>query len=115
GANDLGLNRNTFNLLQKEAEVPPAGAFDIVMGMDSYFSFGFLKPGPDLMYGSSRNAFGTPGAGGSFGFADPDKKIGYAYVMTKMGAYLVNDPREMAIRNAMYRCIERIEKNKNQD
>ena len=63
------------------------------------------------MFGSSRKAFGTPGAGGSFGFADPDKEIGYAYIMTKMGAYLVNDPREMALRDAMYRCVEQIEKN----
>ncbi|MEA2107389.1 MAG: serine hydrolase domain-containing protein [Bacteroidota bacterium] len=110
GAKELGLNRNTYDLLKKDAVVPPAGAFDIVMGLDAYFSFGFLKPGPDLMFGSSRKAFGTPGAGGSFGFADPDKEIGYAYIMTKMGAYLVNDPREMALRNAMYRCIEKLEK-----
>jgi len=109
GAKELGLNSNTFDLLKKKAEVPPAGAFDIVMGLDTYFSFGFLKPGPDLMFGSNRKAFGTPGAGGSFGFADPDKEIGYAYIMTKMGAYLVNDPREMAIRDAMYRCIEKLE------
>ncbi|MDY6801256.1 MAG: serine hydrolase domain-containing protein [Bacteroidota bacterium] len=115
GAKELGLNSNTFELLKKDALVPPAGAFDIVMGLDAYFSFGFLKPMHDLMYGSSRNAFGTPGAGGSFGFADPHKEIGYAYIMTKMGAYLVNDLREMALRDAMYRCIERIVKNKNQD
>jgi len=109
GAEDLGLNSRTFDLLKNEAEVPPAGAFDIVMGLDTYFSFGFLKPGSDLMFGSNRKAFGTPGAGGSFGFADPEKEIGYAYIMTKMGAYLVNDPREMAIRDAMYRCIEKLE------
>ncbi|MEE4198782.1 MAG: serine hydrolase domain-containing protein [Bacteroidales bacterium] len=110
GAKSLELKEKTFGLLTRDAEVPPEGAFDIVMGLDTYFSFGFLKPGPDLMFGSSRSAFGTPGAGGSFGFADPDKEIGYAYIMTKMGAYLVNDPREMAIRNAMYRCIDKIEK-----
>lgn len=110
GATDLGLSSSTFDLLKEEAEVPPAGAFDIVMGLNAYFSLGFLKPGPDLMFGSSRKAFGTPGAGGSFGFADPDKEIGYAYIMTNMGAYLVNDPRELAIRDAMYRCVEEIRK-----
>ncbi len=115
GAESLGLTEETFQLLKKEADVPPEGAFDIVMGLDAYFSLGFLKPGPDLMFGSSQKSFGTPGAGGSFGFADPDKEIGYAYIMTKMGAYLVNDPREMAIRNAMYRCVERIENKLVQD
>lgn len=34
-------------------------------------SLGYLRPGPQLDWGSSRRAFGTPGAGGSFGFADP--------------------------------------------
>lgn len=110
GAKSLGLTEETFQLLQNDAEVPPEGSFDIVMGIDSYFAFGFLKPGPNLMFGSSQKAFGTPGAGGSFGFADPDKEIGYAYIMSKMGAYLVNDPREMAIREAMYRCVDQIEK-----
>ena len=66
------------------------------------------KPGPDLLYGNNQSVFGTPGAGGSYGFADPEHEIGYAYVMSKMGLYLVNDPREVALREAMYRCIERI-------
>lgn len=110
GAKELGLDRETIELLVQPAEIPPAGAFDIIMGLDTYFAYGFLKPGPDLLYGNNQSVFGTPGAGGSYGFADPENKIGYAYVMSKMGLYLVNDPREMAVREAMYRCIERIEK-----
>ncbi|MDA3953131.1 MAG: serine hydrolase [Bacteroidales bacterium] len=112
GAKELGLKKGTIDLLSQEASVPPNGAFDIVMGLDTYFSFGFIKPGPDLLYGDNQTVFGTPGAGGSFGFADPQNEIGYAYVMSKMGLYLVNDPREVALREAMYRCVERIE-NKN--
>ena len=44
-----------------------------------WFSLGYLKPSADIHFGSSTNSFGTPGAGGSFGFADPDAEIGYAY------------------------------------
>ena len=108
GAKESGFNKETFDLLKQPAQIPPAGAFDIIMGLDTYFAYGFLKPGPDLLYGKNQSVFGTPGAGGSYGFADPENEIGYAYVMSKMGLYLVNDPREVALREAMYRCIERI-------
>ena len=37
---------------------------------------------------------GTPGAGGSFGFADPETGIGFAYTMNRMGLRLFDDPRE---------------------
>ncbi|MCB2196489.1 MAG: beta-lactamase family protein [Bacteroidetes bacterium] len=109
GGKEVGLADSTFNLLTQPAHIPPKGAFDIVMGLETYFAYGFIKPGPNLLYGNNREVFGTPGAGGSYGFADPEKEIGYAYVMSKMGLYLVNDPREVALRKAMYRCIERIE------
>ncbi|MGH7694437.1 MAG: hypothetical protein ACRENH_05630, partial [Gemmatimonadaceae bacterium] len=52
--------------------------------------------------------FGAPGAGGSFGFADPDARLGYAYVMNKLDFYLENDPREKALRDAVYRAIARL-------
>lgn len=109
GAKQFGFKGETFNLLKEPAIIPPNGAFDIIMGLDTYFAYGFIKPGPDLLYGDNQSVFGTPGAGGSYGFADPEHEIGYAYVMSKMGLYLVNDPREVALREAMYRCVERIE------
>ncbi len=113
GAKELDFDEETFSLLKQPAVVPPKGAFDIVMGLDTYFSYGFIKPGPDFIYGDNSSVFGTPGAGGSFGFADPENEIGYAYVMSKMGLYLVNDPREVALRKAMYRCIEKLKNNHN--
>ena len=113
GAKELDFGKETFSLLKQPAVVPPKGAFDIVMGLDTYFSYGFIKPGPAFIYGDNSSVFGTPGAGGSFGFADPENEIGYAYIMSKMGLYLVNDPREVALRKAMYRCIEKLKNNHN--
>ena len=72
------------------------------MGVPSYFSLGFLRPGPDVAFGSSPRAFGAPGAGGSFAFADPDARLGYAYVMNKMDFCMIDDPREKALRDAVY-------------
>jgi CubicO group peptidase (beta-lactamase class C family) len=67
-----------------------------------------MRPGPDVWFGSSRRAFGSPGAGGSFAFADPDAHVGYAYVMNKMDFYLTDDPREKPLREALYRAIARL-------
>jgi CubicO group peptidase (beta-lactamase class C family) len=84
-----------------------AGAKDVVIGVPSYFSLGFLRPGPDVQFGSSERSFGAPGAGGSFAFADPDAHLGYAYVMNKLDFHLTDDPREKALRDAVYRAIAR--------
>ena len=64
-----------------------------------------LRPGPGFDFGTSQRAFGTPGAGGSFGFADPDAQLGYAYVMNKMDYDIVDDPREKALRDAVHSSI----------
>jgi CubicO group peptidase (beta-lactamase class C family) len=78
------------------------------MGVPSSMSLGFLKPGPQVAFGSSQRAFGTPGAGGSFGFADPDARLGFAYVMNNMNYYMFDDPREKALRDAVHRAIQRL-------
>ncbi len=39
------------------------------------------------------------------GFADPAAGIGYAYVTSKMGGALRGDPRDLALRHALYEAI----------
>jgi len=103
GGAELGVGPETMARIT----APPtsASAKDVVMGVPSYFSLGFLRPGPEGGFGSSPRAFGAPGAGGSFGFADPDARLGYAYVMNKMDFYMIDDPREKPLRDAIYRAI----------
>ena len=43
-----------------------------------------MKPSPVWPFGSA-SSFGSPGAGGSLGFADPSALVGYAYVTSRMG------------------------------
>jgi CubicO group peptidase (beta-lactamase class C family) len=103
GGADIGITPETLARVIAPPDV--ARPRDEVLGVPSYFSLGFLRPGPDVAFGSSPRAFGAPGAGGSFAFADPDVRLGYAYVMNKLDFYLENDPREKALRDAAYRAI----------
>jgi CubicO group peptidase (beta-lactamase class C family) len=63
-----------------------------------------MKPTDRLPFGSKRS-FGAPGAGGAFGFADPDAGVGYGYVTNRMGTSLTGDPRDVALRAALYAAI----------
>lgn len=105
GGASLGINPETFNALTEPATLPTHGALDAVLHINTSFSLGYLKPSADIHFGSSTRAFGTPGAGGSFAYADPDAGIGFAYGMNKLGFYLPFDPRDMALRRAMYDCL----------
>lgn len=48
---------------------------------------------------------GAPGAGGSFAFGDADTRVGYAYLMNKLDFHLADDPREKALRDAVYPAV----------
>ncbi len=99
GGRRLGIDSKTLASLQDPASPPSGGRFDEVLRMDTTFSLGCCKPWPGFEFGSPR-AFGTPGAGGSMGFADPDLDMGFCYAMNQMGFYLFDDPRETALRQA---------------
>ncbi len=102
----LGLMPSTLAALTQPASPPSGGLHDMVLGVDSVFSLGYIKPFPRFRFGASQDrAFGTPGAGGSFGFADPQTGVGFAYTMNRMGFHLWDDPRELALRDALYRKV----------
>jgi CubicO group peptidase (beta-lactamase class C family) len=82
---------------------PRSGFHDEVLKVNVRFSLGFVKPGPENPF-AHPSSFGMPGAGGSFGFADPEARIGYGYVLNRTGTYLI-DPRDLALRTAMYCSI----------
>lgn len=105
GGASLGLNQVTFEHLTAAAISPSGGLRDKVMHVDVAYSLGLCKPVPHFEFGSSQRAFGTPGFGGSFGMADPDTGIGYAYVMNRLGFHLWSDPRELALRQALFRDV----------
>lgn len=60
-----------------------------------------MKPFPTSTFGSSARAYGHTGTGGSSGFADPDRGLGYASVMNRSGYSVTTDTRELALRPAV--------------
>ncbi|HEY6945556.1 MAG TPA: serine hydrolase domain-containing protein, partial [Candidatus Acidoferrum sp.] len=105
GGRELGLRQETLDLLAAPAIPPTRGFYDECMKTSGVqFSLGFMKPGSVWRFGSTRS-FGFPGAGGSLGFADPEADIGYAYVTSQMGTRLTGDPRDLALRDALYSMI----------
>jgi CubicO group peptidase (beta-lactamase class C family) len=105
GGRDLGLRAETLEELTAPAIPPTQGFFDECMLADGVqFSLGFMKHNPVWPFGNE-GSFGFPGAGGSLGFADPKAGIGYAYVTSQMGTSLTGDPRDLALRNAVYAII----------
>ena len=102
---ELGLEQPTLDELTRFPDPPSEGWHDEVLRVETAFSLGFARPLGPFRFGSSERAFGHPGAGGSFAFADPDREVSFAYVMNRMGFYLNDDPREKPLRDALYRCL----------
>ena len=103
GGSRLGLGEDTLCELMAPP-VPPARGFrDACLTVEVHFSLGFMKPGPANPFGHP-GAFGSPGTGGSFGFADPETRIGFAYIPNRM-QFRLEDPRDPALRTAMRESI----------
>jgi CubicO group peptidase (beta-lactamase class C family) len=105
GGRKLGLRPETLELLAAPAVPPTRGFYDECMKVHgAQFSLGFMKSTPAMPFGSARS-FGSPGAGGALGFADPTTGVGYAYVTNRMGTRLSGDERDVALREALSSCI----------
>jgi CubicO group peptidase (beta-lactamase class C family) len=105
GDGALGLTQPVLDELTAFPTPPSRGVRDKVLHVDVVYSLGLSKPVPLCVFGSSDKAFGTPGFGGSFGFADPDTGVGFAYVMNRLGFHLCSDPRELAARQALFHDV----------
>lgn len=85
---------------------------DRVLLRETAFSCGFMLDPIDaegrkkrVRFGPSRDAFGHPGAGGSVGFADAERGIGFAFVMNQMELTVLPGARAGALVEAAYRDL----------
>ncbi|MCX4825390.1 beta-lactamase family protein [Streptomyces sp. NBC_01142] len=82
---------------------------DLVLGVgfehDTEVALGLWLSGRNGSYGPNPRAFGHDGFGGSCGMADPEAGISLGYVMNRMGPHIADDPRKMALIDALYRSV----------
>lgn len=82
---------------------------DLILRQPTAFSAGFMMDPLDASgaklrraFGTSRDAFGHPGAGGSLAFADPENRVGFAYVMNRMENGVLRESRPSRLVKAFY-------------
>ncbi|MDQ0753467.1 CubicO group peptidase (beta-lactamase class C family) [Streptomyces africanus] len=82
---------------------------DLVIGAgfagETEAGLGLWLSGSDGSYGPNPRAFGHDGFGGSCGLADPEADVSLGYVMNRMGPHIANDPRKMALVDAVYSAL----------
>ena len=81
---------------------------DRVLLMETAFSAGFMRDLIDNHAGKTRaifglgfQAFGHPGAGGSHAFADPERRLSFAYVMNQMEPGVLPGPKSLRLVEAL--------------
>ena len=84
----------------------PPGEPDNCLVFPTTFGMGFMTSGEFALFGGGRS-FGHPGAGGSVGYADPDREIGFGYVMNQMATNMANDQRAANLSAAVNSVADR--------
>lgn len=98
-----GVRLLSDETVQHAIEVRSSGP-DQVLVFDIPFGLGFMRDSPFAKFGAP-TSFGHYGAGGSVGFADPARGIGFGYVMNKMDLGIAGDPRTAALIDAVYASL----------
>ncbi len=89
------------------ATVPRSTGKDLVIGQPLHFGLGFSLP-PSIGVEPGPRSFGHSGAGGSLGFADPDRGLAFGYVMNQMQLSVTEpDPRAQGLVAATYSSLDR--------
>jgi CubicO group peptidase (beta-lactamase class C family) len=86
----------------ERAHTEQANGPDLVLGVVTRWGLGFQLNQPVAPLGPNPRTFGHAGAGGSLGFADPDARVGFGYVMNQMGSDALIDGRAASLLSAMF-------------
>ncbi|BAU73386.1 serine hydrolase domain-containing protein [Metapseudomonas furukawaii] len=81
---------------------------DLTLLTATRFGLGCMLDQPDVpnaTYGMGRLAFGHPGAGGSTGFADPERDLAFGFVTNTLGPYVLMDPRAQKLARVVKDCL----------
>ena len=78
---------------------------DLVLPFVMSWAAGFMRNDSVFPWGPGRQSFGHSGWGGSCAFADPERKLGCAYVMNKQSTDLLGDGRPRRLIEAVYASL----------
>lgn len=81
---------------------------DKTLRTQTRFGLGCMLDQPQVgnaTYGLSAKAFGHPGAGGSIGFADPQREVAFGFVTNTLGPYVLMDPRAQKLVQVLATCL----------
>ena len=99
-----GVRTLKQSTIDKATEAQDTYSDAVLMGMGTRFGLGFMLSSDFAPFGGPKG-FGHPGAGGSVGFADPDKGVAFGYVMNKMQTNLAGDPRTLTLIEQTYKAL----------
>jgi CubicO group peptidase (beta-lactamase class C family) len=72
--------------------------------MEQHIGQGFWVSSPFALFGGE-GSFGHTGAGGSYGFADPENNLAVGYFMNQMETGMLGDPRARGLIEACYASV----------
>jgi CubicO group peptidase (beta-lactamase class C family) len=76
---------------------------DRTWGVETAFAAGWQIPSNAMLPGGGSTSFGHPGGWGSLGWADPELRLGFGYVMSQTWS-LAGDPRATRLYTAAQDC-----------
>ena len=77
---------------------------DALLGRRSCFGLGVQLTQKERPLGPNPHSYGHYGAGGALGFADPDARLGFGYLINRMQVGWQN-PKNLALLEALYACL----------
>ena len=81
---------------------------DLTLLTSTRFGLGCMLDQPELAnatFGLGPRSFGHPGAGGSVGFADPEREVAFGFVTNSLGPYVLMDPRQQRLAGVLRDCL----------
>lgn len=98
------LDGELMTQMRREHSVGP----DKTLLTNTRFGLGCMLDQPQVAnatFGLGAQAFGHPGAGGSIGFADPEREVAFGFVTNSLGPYVLMDPRAQKLARLVGQCL----------
>ncbi|MFB4392046.1 MULTISPECIES: serine hydrolase domain-containing protein [unclassified Pseudomonas] len=82
--------------------------YDPTLQTQTRFGLGIMLDQPNVTngsYGMGSEAFGHMGAGGTVGFADPERGVSFGFACNTIGSYVLMDPRGRHLASVAAGCL----------